>query len=83
MRLPWTRPPIWLAWVLALVGIGILDLSFGLALSEYEASAREWLLYLGSGLASALAIRWLFEPVRAIARTKRQEFLGQNEVWSR
>jgi hypothetical protein len=56
------HPPTWLAWIVGLLVLAILDLSIGLSPSHYTASILEWAIY---GLASVAVVwfyRWLTGP---------------------
>ena len=57
-----THPPRWLAWILGIVFLGVLDLTLRLSPQGYVASLWDWLEYAGVPIILVCAYRWLTPP---------------------
>jgi hypothetical protein len=54
-----SHPPVWSAWALAVVVVGLLDLIFGLNPARFEATWEEWVGYLGGAVFLVVSHRFL------------------------
>jgi hypothetical protein len=67
------HPPTWLAWILSLLLLSIIDLTFGLSKKGYSASLSDWIFFCLIPLGTS----WLFREIQKNSNNSEAEILNR------